>query len=186
MYALNRNILQTIILTVLVSITPAIADTQQKAAIQKFDKLDGEWRGKSWRMTKDGEKIEFIQTERVGSFLGGDIKMIEGRGYSLEGDLNFNALGIISYDPNNHAYNFRTYAMGRSGDYPMQVTDDGFKWEIKTPSATILYTATIKEDTWHEIGQRIVENQPPFTFIELNLKRIGEPSWPADGFVTIE
>src|SRR5436190_20265537 len=91
----------------------------QKEAIAVLKSMDGEWRGPAWILTGTGEKREFVQTERMGPFLDGSLKVIEGRGHDPDGSVRFNAFGIVSYDPAKKAYSMRSYAMGRTGDFPL-------------------------------------------------------------------
>ena len=46
---------------------------------------------------------------------------------------------------------------------------------------TIRYTATIKGGSWLEVGDRILPGKEPVRFFEMNLKRIGDTTWPAAG-----
>lgn len=43
--------------------------------------MDGVWRGDGWTVLGNGQKHSVTQTERIGPFLGGSVKVIEGRGY---------------------------------------------------------------------------------------------------------
>jgi hypothetical protein len=162
---------------------PGAAVAAQRKAMERLAMLDGVWRGSAWMMLPNGEKHHLIQTERVGPFLSGSIKMIEGRGYEEDGSVGFNALGIISFDQGSDALTFRTYAQGRVGDYPLTLTADGFQWEIPAGPMTIRYAATIKDGTWEEVGDRIVPGQDPIRFFEMTLARIGDTNWPDGGAV---
>jgi len=158
--------------------------SEHKKQIAQFDMLDGTWVGEGWMITPQGERVTYTQTERVGSFLHGNIKMIEGRAYDADGSVRFNALGIISFQHREGTLNFRSYAMGREGDYVIQPTDNGFIWEIPMGDALIRYTAVISNDTWVETGERIAEGQSPFTFLRMELTRTGDTDWPAAKPVT--
>ncbi len=153
----------------------------QREALARLAILDGTWRGPATILTPSGEKHTLTQTERIGPFLDGAVKVIEGKGYEADGSVGFNALGIISYDPQKRAYTMRSYAQGRAGDFPLTVTPDGFSWEIAAGPATIRYTAVIKDGTWHEYGERIVAGANPVRFHEMTLKRLGDTDWPAAG-----
>lgn len=155
----------------------------QKEAMKALSMLDGTWRGPGWVLMPDGTKKEMTQTERVGSFLDGAVKVIEGRGYEANGSVGFNAFAIISYDAAKKTYSMRSYALGRQADFAVTPTADGFKWEHPMGPITISYTATIKDGVWHEVGERSAKGQPPVTFLELTLKRIGNSDWPAAGAV---
>ena len=71
----------------------------QRKALMRLAFMDGAWRGTAWTMLASGEKHTVTQTERIGPFLGGGVKVIEGRGYDADGTVTFNALGIVSYEP---------------------------------------------------------------------------------------
>ena len=162
---------------------PAATVAAQKEALAKLSFLDGLWRGPAWTIAHSGEKHTVTQTERVGPFLDGAVKVIEGLGYEADGKVAFNALGVISYDPATRAYSMRSYAMGRSGDYILTLLADGVSWEIPAGPMTIRYTAKVKDGTWHEVGERIVPGKEPVRFTELTLKRVGDTTWPAAGAV---
>ncbi|MDP3803325.1 DUF1579 domain-containing protein [Brevundimonas sp.] len=151
----------------------------QRAAIDRLDMLDGEWRGEATIHGPAGT-MTLTQTERVGSMLGGSIKVIEGRGYAADGSTQFNAMAVVSWDARANRYGFRSWAQGYSGDYPFEVTDDGFRWETPAgPNAKIEYVAIVRDGTWHEIGTWVADGQPPRQMIEMRLTRIGDTDWPA-------
>ena len=155
----------------------------QRAAIDRLDMLDGEWRGEA-TIHGPGGTTTLTQTERVGSMLGGSIKVIEGRGYAADGSTQFNAMATVSWDTRAGRYGFRSYAQGYSGDYAFEVTDDGFRWETPAgPNAKIQYVAVVRDGTWHEVGTFVAEGQPPRQMIEMRLTRIGDTDWPAGGAV---
>lgn len=155
----------------------------QRQSMEPLGILDGTWRGPAKIIMPDGKELLLTQTERVGSFLGGTVKVIEGRGYAQDGTSPFNAFAVISYAPQTRKYNFRSYAQGHSGDFPIEVRPDGFTWTIKAGPATLRYTATVKDGVWFEIGERIVEGQAPVKTFEMTLRRIGSTDWPAGGAV---
>lgn len=155
----------------------------QRAAMGRLDMLDGEWRGEA-TIHGPGGTTTLTQTERVGSMLGGSIKVIEGRGYAVDGSTQFNAMAMVSWDTRAGRYGFRSYAQGYSGDYAFEVTDDGFRWETPAgPNAKIQYVAVVRDGTWHEVGTFVAEGQPPRQMIEMRLTRIGDTDWPAGGAV---
>jgi len=90
---------------------PAVLLAAQREAMTRLAMLDGEWRGSAWNVSPSGEKHTLTQTERVGPFLDGAVRVIEGRGYEADGKVGFNALGVISYKPDAKAYSIRSYAM---------------------------------------------------------------------------
>ena len=150
----------------------------QREAMAPLARMDGVWRGKAWTMTQAG-RHDVVQTERVGPFLGGTVKVVEGRAYDPDGTVGFNAFGTISFDPATRAYTLHSYAMGRKGDFPLTVTPDGYVWEVPAgPNAKIRYTATIADGKWREVGDRVVGDAAPVRMFEMNLTRMGDSNWP--------
>lgn len=162
---------------------PAATLAAQRQALAPLAWMDGEWRGEARSTGMDGKKRVVLQTERIGPLLGGTIKLIEGRGYNDDGSTGFNAFGILSYDVAERKFRFRSYAMGRSGDFAFEPTADGYAWTIPAGSMTIRYIATVKDGVWHEIGERVMEGKPPVKFFEMTLRRLGDSAWPACGAV---
>lgn len=158
----------------------------QRDALKAFAMMDGVWRGPAWTLMPSGEKHNITQTERIGPFLDGSIKVIEGRGYNEDGTVGFNALGVITYDPATKVYTMQSRAQGRGGDFVIKPTSDGYMWEIPAGPATIRYTAIIKDGTLHEVGDRIVPGKDPVRFFEMTLKRIGDTDWPAGGAIPMK
>ena len=156
----------------------------QRQAISALDFMDGEWRGEAVVHGPGGGSMTLVQTERVGSMLGGSIKVIEGRGYAADGSTQFNAMAIVSWNAREGRYGFRSYANGYSGDYKFEPTPDGFRWETPAgPNARVVYVATVKDGVWHEVGDYVAEGQPSRRMIEMTLRRIGDSQWPAGGAV---
>jgi hypothetical protein len=152
---------------------------EQQKAMAPLAIFDGIWRGPAWTQLPSG-RHEVTQTERIGPFLGGSVKVIEGRGYNADGTVGFNAFGIISFDPSTKRYTLHSYALGHSGDFPLEVTPTGYVWQVPAgPGAIIRYTATVTGNHWREIGERIAGSGPPIQMFEMNLARIGDTQWPA-------
>jgi hypothetical protein len=151
----------------------------QRQAMAPLAFMDGIWRGPAWSITRDG-RHEVTQAERIGPFLGGVVKVMEGRGYNADGSLGFNAFGTISYDPTTHAYTLHSCALGYCGDFPFEPRPGGYVWQVPAgPGAVIRYTATVGNDRWREVGERIAGNAPPVQIFEMNLRRVGDTDWPA-------
>ena len=162
---------------------PAALLAAQREAMAAFAFMDGVWRGPATTVRPSGEKHAITQTERIGSLLGGTVKVIEGRGYEPDGKTTFNALGIISYNVATKTYSMRSYAMGYSGDFVVQRTSDGFIWDIPAGPVTIRYNAIVKDGTWTEVGDRIVPGKDPVRFFEMQLRRVGDSDWPGAGAI---
>src|SRR5258706_1991121 len=109
----------------------------QRQAMLPLASMDGVWRGPAWTILPSGEKHNVTQTERIGPFLDGSVKVIEGRGYDADGKVTFNAFGTISYNPATRAYTLHSYAQGYGGDFVLTPTADGFVWEVPAGPVTI-------------------------------------------------
>ena len=162
---------------------PAALIAAQREAMAPLAIMDGVWRGPAWTILPSGEKHNITQTERIGPFLDGSIKVIEGRGYDADGKVSFNAFGTISYDPATKVYTLHSHAMGQVGDFVLKPTADGYVWEIPAGPMTIRYTAVIRNSAWLEVGDRITPGKDPVRFFEMNLKRVGDTNWPAAGAI---
>jgi hypothetical protein len=154
----------------------------QREAMQALSFLDGIWRG---RASGEEARGDVVHTERVGTLLGGTVRLVEGRAYDAQGQSPFNAFAVISYDPVHRSYSMRSYAMGYVGDYPLTVRPDGFSWSRPAGpgGGTLRYTSTISGDEWVEVGERIAEGAAPVRVLELRLRRIGGSDWPQAGAV---
>ncbi len=162
---------------------PAALIAAQREAMKSLAMMDGVWRGPAWAILPSGQKHNITQTERIGPFLDGSIKVIEGRGYNEDGSVSFNAFGIISYEPATKVYTLHSHAQGQTGDFVIKPTGDGYVWEIPAGPMTIRYTAVIKDGTLHEVGDRVMPGKEPVRFFDMNLKRVGDTDWPAAGAI---
>jgi len=162
---------------------PAALIAAQRDAMKPLAVMDGVWRGTAWTLLSSGQKHTITQTERIGPFLDGSVKVIEGRGYDDDGSVSFNALGVVSYNVAARAYSLHSYAQGNAGDFVLRPTPDGYVWEIPAGPATIRYTAVIKDGNWREVGDRITAGKEPVRFFEMNLTRVGDTDWPGAGAV---
>ena len=163
---------------------PATLMASQREAMLRLAFMDGVWRGAAWTILPSGEKHSITQTERIGPFLDGTVKVIEGRGYDPDGKVTFNAFGTISYNPATRAYTLHSHAQGQVGDFVFTPSADGYVWELPMGAMTIRYTAVVKDGAWREVGDRIMPGKEPSRFFEMNLKRVGDTNWPAAGAIS--
>jgi len=162
---------------------PAALIAAQRQAMMPLARMDGVWRGPAWSINQAGRR-ELMQTERIGTFLDGSVRVIEGRGYNADGSVGFNALGIVSFNPATNSYTISSWAMGRGGVFPFRPTAGGYEWEVPAgPGMTIRYTATVTADTLREVGFLSREGAPPVQIFEMNLRRVGTTDWPGAGAV---
>ena len=105
---------------------------EQRDAMQRLSWMDGEWTGTASVYAGPGRTSSHSHTERIGPMVGGSIKVIEGRTTEADGQVSFNAFAVVSWDDETDRYTMRSYANGQAGDFPLEITADGFKWS--TPS----------------------------------------------------
>lgn len=156
----------------------------QREALRKFSWLDGTWRGTAWTALPNGERLELTQTERIGPLLSGSVKVIEGRGYDKAGKTVFNALGVVSYNVASGTFNMHSNADGRSGNYVLTPTADGYYWEVPSGPVSVRYTAVFKDGVWKEVGDLTMPGRPSQRIFEMTLTRISDSAWPAAGAVS--
>lgn len=155
----------------------------QQEAMKKLDWMNGKWRGPAVTQSPQGEH-EVTQTERIGGFLDGTLKVIEGKGYNPDGSTGFHAFGVVTYDTAAKTYWMTSSAQGRSGKFQLTPSDNGYVWEIPAGPATIRYTATLADGKWTEVGDYVAPGQPPRRFFTMTLTRLGDTDWPEAGGMT--
>ena len=96
---------------------PSTLIAAQRKAMLPLSYMDGVWRGPAWSVLPSGEKDNITQTERIGPFLDGSVKVIEGRGYDPDGKVTFNVFATISYDLDTRVYTMCSDAQGRAGRF---------------------------------------------------------------------
>ena len=164
---------------------PALAQTPN-ASVEAMDKLAfmrGVWVGPASGVNRDGSRYAVTQVERIGPLLGGEVLVVEGRGYEADGSTGFNALGVVSWNAQEGRYEFRSWAQGQAGTFPFTLTDNGYVWEIPAGPGVMRYTADVSETTYHEVGEFVVPGQPGRLVFEMTLTRRGDTDWPAAGAI---
>ncbi len=160
------------------SLAPVQPTPGRAEAMVKLSFMRGVWAGSAEGTDRAGP-YKVKQVERVGPMLGGDILVIEGRGYRDDGSTGFNAFAVVSYDPRAQKYEMRSYAQGNAGTFELKLTDHGYVWEVPAgPNAIVRFTATIEGDRWREVGEYIASGQPPRQTVEMDLKKVGDTDWP--------
>jgi len=153
----------------------------QQEAMKELAFLDGEWRGSSKVLRKDGWTAT-VQTERVGTMLDGTVRMIEGKGYETDGRPSFEVLRIIFFEPETQTYSMRSYQSGRIRDHELSLTGSGLAWESESSSdATIRYEASVKNGVWTETATRVSARGEPEMYVEVKVKRLRGSGWPQAG-----
>ncbi len=146
--------------------------------------LFGEWVGTAKGIGPDRQPYEVVQTERIGPMLDGHVTVIEGRGYDASGVARFHAFAVVSLNTHTNAWEMRSYTGENSGTFPFEITENGFVWSTPAgPAARMVYTATVEDGVWSQIGQYVPEGGDPVQMFEMNLTRTGPTGWPAAGYV---
>jgi hypothetical protein len=149
----------------------------QIAAMSKLDYMVGEWQGEGW-MDMGGHRETFRGGERVQKKLGGVALLVEGEflgkrpGSDAEVPVH-TTLGVISWNPQSQKHEFKTWlATGISGQYELELQENGWSWRITTPRGIIRYTMTrTPEGEWFEIGERTADEKSWEKFFEMRLKK---------------
>jgi len=139
----------------------------------------GEWVGDASGFSQTGP-YAITQTERVGPILEGDAVVIEGRGYSEAGETMFNAFAVVSKTASDGGWEMRSYAQGRAGTFPFELTETGYVWSVPAgPNARMIYTAHFDDDVWQQTGQYTPEQGEPRQTFQMTLTRTSNTDWPA-------
>jgi len=160
-------------------VAPVAPSPHLAPAMAKLGFMRGVWRGEASGMLPDGKRYRVTQTERMGPMLGGDIVVIEGRGYKDDGSTGFNAFAVVSWNPHAQKYEIRSYAQGQAGTFDLTLTPTGYVWQVPAgPEAIIRFTATVSGDRWREVGEYVAAGKPPVPTFEMNLSKVSETDWP--------
>lgn len=146
----------------------------QKAEMRKVEKLIGKWSGAGW-IQQGAKREEFVGTENVQGKLDGLALLIEGR-FTDKNDLSkviHETLAVLNYNPKTKIYDFKTYlASGAGGNFTFKANELNYEWGMDFPGSKILYTITIKDGVWNEVGKMSRdEGKTWFQFFEMNLKK---------------
>jgi hypothetical protein len=159
---------------------PAVKPTESLVEpMKKLEFMRGVWAGTATGVGRDGTPYKVTQVERMGPMLGGDIVVVEGRGYRDDNTTGFNAFAVASFNPQSGTYELRSYAQGFAGTFELKLTPTGYTWETPAgPHAVTRFTATITATTWREVGEFVAEGGAPKQIFEMNLERVGDTDWP--------
>ena len=143
----------------------------QRTAMKKLDFLVGKWSGEARVQRRPEEVLELIQTEDAQYKLDGLVLLIEGTGRNKsDGKTVFRALATVSYDEETGAYRMRAYNDGRYLETELKLADNGkgFTWGFTFGPVKTSYVMRLNEKgEWTEVGEVVMEAQPPRKFVEL-------------------
>ena len=147
----------------------------QKTEMLKLDKMIGKWTGEGW-IQQGKNRDEFTGTENVQKKLDGLALLVEGR-FTAKNEparVIHETLAVLTYNPRTNIYDFNTFlANGSNGKFILNTTETGYEWGLNFPGSKILYTITIKNGMWNEVGKMSRdEGKTWFQFFEMNLKKV--------------
>lgn len=146
-----------------------------KTEMKKLDPMVGKWSGEGW-IQQGAAREEFTGTENVQRKIDGLALLIEGR-FTDKKDASkviHETLAVLNYNPKSSVYDFKTYlASGRNGDFTFKIASDGYEWGLDFPGTRIIYTISIKNNVWNEIGKISRDGGKTWLqFFEMNLKKL--------------
>jgi hypothetical protein len=155
-------------------------DVDVHETLRPLSYLVGQWEGPAWYMTPDGNRVDVIQTEDVFAGAGGHVLVVQGTGYLRQEDgspgaAQFNALGVISFDPESGRHYVDAFNEGRHIRTEVVPTEDGFEWGFEAGGRTVRYVTRMEDDgnRWVETGHVLVGPDRWVPFVELNVSRVG-------------
>jgi hypothetical protein len=160
----------------------------QQDAMKALAFLDGEWRGTAKTVRKTGT-VSMTQTVRAGAMLDGAVRMLEVRSYEADGHLSFDALRVISFNPEKKTYEMRSYQNGSVRDYEMSANGSTLSWQIESGGrVSTRYEISVKNGVWTETATRMpsasksgAKTDKPETYLSISVKRQRASAWPAAG-----
>lgn len=170
--------MRSLILILVLATLPAALSAQRppdpaihKAAMEKLKFLAGSWSGEA--VVSHGEKpITLRQTEEVQFKLGGLVLLIEGTGRDEAGKVMFNALAVVSFDPQSNSYRIRAWTGGNTVETEMKVTGNGFEWGFPIGPTTIVHRMTTDEQgRWSEISEVTTPDRHKHQAVKMLLSR---------------
>lgn len=144
-------------------------------AMEALPDLVGRWKGEGWIRRGPGEPLHVLSEEIVEAKLDGQIWVIEGIHHAKEEPSRkvFHAFAVLSYDPGEDTYRFRSHTSeGRGGDFKARVEDGAFVWGHQDPRGEVRYTARIREGRWEEVGEHSSDGETWNQFFEMKLRRV--------------
>lgn len=140
--------------------------------------FDGVWVGRARMTGRDGKVMEFEQMERIGPMLGGEIRVMEGKGRAPDGKTLFNAFTVFAAAKDG-GIEMRSHVWGDQSARRIELKPNGYVWRMDTPVGQIVYDITVKDAVWRETGVMEMKNGSRSTFFEMTLTRQGATDWPA-------
>lgn len=152
----------------------------RRQAMERLAYMVGDWQGDGW-IQRGARRVTFQGGERVQSKLGGLALLVEGSFTSILPGSDapvpvHTTLGVITYDPESNSHRFRTWlGSGSSGERPIEVLEDGWRWEMQVDAGTIRYTTRFTQaGEWIETGEFSPDGESWREFFGMTLRKQDE------------
>lgn len=151
----------------------------QRAAMARLDMLHGVYRGTSVAYDPGEPPKRGTVLHKVGPFIGGAIKVMEGRSYDEAGKLKFNGMMVLFHDTASGEYRTRSFTMGGGGETKMTLTDDGYYFEIPMSAGAVRrVNIIVAPGKWGERVEIRRPGQEPFVTLTMDLTKVSDADWP--------
>lgn len=153
------------------------APENHKQEMQKLAYMAGKWKGEASMNQPGGTVVKVSQEEDIHYKLDGTILLVEGTGRDAEGKVVFNALGIVSYNPDTNTFGMKSHVLdGKQTEaYFKVLKENNFEWGFSIANnARIRYNIVLnpQEKSWVEKGEYSPDGNTWYPFMEMNLKKL--------------
>ena len=166
------------LLLLAVFLVPLLAQAQPEVdeTLEPFAFMVGRWAGPAWFMTPNGERQAAYQTERVQPMLDGTILLIEGTGREggPDGEIVFQAVGILSHDADTGLYYLDAFRDGRHVRAEIISVENGAEWGFEADGRQIHNVMRLEDGRWHETGTVILGSGQSIPVVEFTLERVSD------------
>lgn len=155
----------------------------ERAAMDQLVNYDGVYKG-HWRILvpslAPGRPLSGAVGHRVGPFLAGTVKMMEGKNFSDAGEQTFHGMIVIHYDVPSKHYRLTVFANGKNFETDAVQTPTGYYFEDHNGSnAKRRINIVVTPTTWSEYVEQFDGTSAPVRIFEMTLDRVGPSDWPA-------
>jgi hypothetical protein len=142
-----------------------------KAAMQKLGFLVGSWVGDASVTQGPGKPINVRQTEEVVYKLDGLVLLVEGTGRDDSGQVVFDALATVAFDPASKTYRIRAYRDGHYIDTELKLNEGGFEWGFQAGPVTVRNRMSLQGGKWSETTDAIMGDGRQYRTMQMLLDR---------------
>jgi len=154
-------------------------ETQTRAAaMERFERWVGTWKGTGWTMNEAGRRIAFDLEERVALKAGGTALLLEGKGVRNDDDgrrqVVHDGLSIVDFDPKSGKHRWDGHEFNRDPIHAeLKPIRGGFQWEFDAEGrgAVVRFTVELTPQSWREIGEVSVDGKTWNRFMEMTLTK---------------